>query len=75
MSDNTTVKTIKDVDKLFSEIVVNGQTNVSDRYSPQPEQQIVRQTQVVDTPSESAVTPPAPQQTEPVEGQKKAGRG
>ena len=70
MSDNTTVKTIKDVDKLFSEIVVNGQTNVSDRYSPQPEQQIVRQTQVVDTPSESAVTPPAPQQTEPVEGQK-----
>lgn len=43
MADNTVIKTIENVDQLFPEIVVNGESHVSDRYVPptlQPQQTV-----------------------------------
>lgn len=40
MSD-TVVKTIENVDQLFSEIVVNGESHVSENYVPQAQSQII----------------------------------
>lgn len=56
-------KVVEDVDKLFSEIVVNGESHVSDRYTP-PEPV---QSTPVSTNQEEEVTPVQTQ--EPVQGQ------
>ena len=62
--ENSVTMTVENVDQLFSEIVVNGESHVSDRYVPptiQP-QQVVMPVVQEETPQENA-------SSEPVQGQ------
>ena len=68
MADNTVTKTIQDVDKLFPEIILNGQSYESDRYTPVPEQQTIT---IPETQNEhvSVQLPDTPETPETVQGQ------
>lgn len=61
MSD-TVIKTVENVDQLFSEIVVNGESHVSDRYVP-PEPR-VNITPVVQEETPQEVSTPSAQETQ-----------
>ncbi len=62
--ENSVTMTVENVDQLFSEIVVNGESHVSDRYVPptiQPQQVV--------TPVVQEETPQENTSSEPVQGQ------
>ena len=63
LQPNETIKVVEDVDKLFSQIVVNGVTHNSDRYVPP----VPRATPIAQQFTEPEPSQPA--QTEPTQGQ------
>ena len=55
--ENTVTMTVENVDQLFSEIVVNGQSHVSDRYVPPQTQEVSTPVEQEETPTEENDTP------------------
>lgn len=57
--ENTVTMTVENVDQLFSEIVVNGQSHVSDRYVPPQTQEVSTPVEQEETTTEEDDTPSA----------------
>jgi len=57
--ENTVTMTVENVDQLFSEIVINGQSHVSDRYVPPQTQEVNTPVEQEETPTEENDTPSA----------------
>ena len=53
------IKTVENVDKLFSQIIVNGQTFISDKVVEQPKT-VVKPSTKTDTTTTASTTPKAP---------------
>lgn len=69
--ENTVTMTVENVDRLFSEIVVNGESHVSDRYTPPEPVQNLPAVQEETTPSQnnSSSSSPATSPAQSIQGQ------